>query len=160
MGQLREEFEKRLMPQIGMTMKALESFMSDYLLQEGAEITRVQWIVLMKLIDKDGISQYELACQANRDKAAMTRLISTLEKKNLVARIPSKTDKRINEIHITKHGRAMLNKQLPIMRNVNAKLEEKFSIEEKDVLISLLSKVRESVKELDNELIDNTKNNL
>ena len=78
--------------------------------ENGIELTKVQLILLKKLNEMDGQPQNNLAFLTNRDKASLARLITTMEKKNLVARIPSKSDHRINNIYITKHGLCILKK--------------------------------------------------
>ena len=62
----------------------------------GIELTKVQWLLLKRLERSDGLPQHNLAFLTNRNTASLTRLITTMEKKNLVARIPSRDDHRIN----------------------------------------------------------------
>ncbi len=39
-----------------------------------------------------------------RDKPSITRLVDNLEKLQLVKRVPSESDRRINMVHLTKQG--------------------------------------------------------
>ncbi|MBP8627627.1 MAG: MarR family transcriptional regulator [Paludibacteraceae bacterium] len=70
----------------------------------GLQITPEQWVILMALTNKDGITQQELAITTYKDKPSITRLINNLEKQSLVVRSSSKSDKRMNQIYITKSG--------------------------------------------------------
>ncbi len=65
------------------------------------EITIEQWSILYHLWKEDGLSQQELCNRTFRDKPSVTRLIDNLVKLNLVKRIASKEDKRVNFISLT-----------------------------------------------------------
>lgn len=68
----------------------------------GLNLTIEQWSVLYHLWKKDGISQQELCNATYRDKPSITRLVDNLEKLNLVKRVASDSDRRINMIFLTK----------------------------------------------------------
>lgn len=70
----------------------------------GLHITIEQWSVLYHLWKQDGISQQELCNATFRDKPSITRLVDNLEKLNLVKRVPSENDRRINLIFITRQA--------------------------------------------------------
>jgi DNA-binding MarR family transcriptional regulator len=70
----------------------------------GLNITIEQWSVLYQLWKQDGLSQQQLCDATFRDKPSITRLVDNLEKLNLVKRVPSDSDRRINLIYLTKQG--------------------------------------------------------
>jgi DNA-binding MarR family transcriptional regulator len=67
-------------------------------------ITIEQWSVLYQLWKQDGLSQQELCNATFRDKPSITRLVDNLEKLQLVKRVASADDRRINRICLTKMG--------------------------------------------------------
>ncbi|MBP9098598.1 MAG: MarR family transcriptional regulator [Ferruginibacter sp.] len=69
--------------------------------QNGVDITIEQWSVLYHLWKEDGMSQQSLCDATFRDKPSITRLVDNLEKLNLVKRVASKDDRRINMIYLT-----------------------------------------------------------
>src|SRR6266478_7554394 len=73
----------------------------------GLPITIEQWSVLYHLWKQDGISQQELCNATFRDKPSITRLVDNLEKLNLVKRVASENDRRINRIYLTKQGQKL-----------------------------------------------------
>ncbi len=73
----------------------------------GLNLTIEQWSVLYQLWKKDGISQQELCNATFRDKPSITRLVDNLEKLQLVKRVPSETDRRINLIHLTRQAQKL-----------------------------------------------------
>jgi DNA-binding MarR family transcriptional regulator len=70
----------------------------------GLNLTIEQWSVLYHLWKEDGISQQELCNATFRDKPSITRLVDNLEKLQLVKRVSSENDRRINKIHLTKQA--------------------------------------------------------
>ncbi len=70
----------------------------------GINLTIEQWSVLYHLWKDDGKSQQELCNATFRDKPSITRLVDNLEKLNLVKRVPSENDGRINKITLTKQA--------------------------------------------------------
>ena len=70
----------------------------------GLNLTIEQWSVLYHLWKEDGISQQELCNATFRDKPSITRLVDNLEKLQLVKRVASENDRRINKIYLTKQA--------------------------------------------------------
>jgi DNA-binding MarR family transcriptional regulator len=73
----------------------------------GLNITIEQWSVLCHLWKEDGRSQQELCNGTFRDKPSITRLVDNLEKLNLVKRVATESDRRINLIYLTKQGQKL-----------------------------------------------------
>ncbi len=70
-------------------------------------ITIEQWSVLYHLWKQDGSSQQELCNATFRDKPSITRLVDNLEKLNLVKRVASENDRRINLIFLPKQAQKL-----------------------------------------------------
>ncbi len=70
----------------------------------GLKITIEQWSVLYHLWKEDGKSQQELCVATFRDKPSITRLVDNLEKQQLVRRVASEEDRRINRIYVTRQA--------------------------------------------------------
>ena len=80
----------------------------------GLNITIEQWSVLYHLFKKEGISQQELCNATFRDKPSITRLVDNLEKSNLVKRVPSDNDRRINLIFLTKQAQKLQDETMAL----------------------------------------------
>lgn len=72
--------------------------------QAGLNLTIEQWSVLYQLWKQDGRSQQDLCQRTFRDKPSITRLVDNLEKLQLVKRVASESDRRINLVFLTKQG--------------------------------------------------------
>src|SRR6218665_293064 len=80
----------------------------------GLNITIEQWSVLYHLWKEDGRSQQQLCNATFRDKPSITRLVDNLEKLNLVKRVPSEHDRRINMIYLTKQAQKLEEETMQI----------------------------------------------
>jgi len=91
----------------GMASTAVARRLQKNFRAAGLEITIEQWSVLYHLWKEDGLSQQELCNRTFRDKPSITRLIDNLEKQELVNRMPSSTDRRINLVALTNKAKEM-----------------------------------------------------
>ncbi|WP_299627382.1 MarR family transcriptional regulator [uncultured Tenacibaculum sp.] len=137
--------ENTLAPWLGKTTKMIDNHIQDIFHEKNIKLTKTQWILLKKLDEKDGVPQQELAFLTGRDKTSLTRLINTMEKKSLVARIPSKLDKRINHVFLTKKGELLFKETLPIIEGFAQSLQENISTEEIKSTIEVIKKVQENL---------------
>ena len=130
-----------MLPWMGKTSKAIDYFLADKLKENGIGLTKVQMVLLKKLWEMDGQPQNNLAFLTNRDKASLARLITTMEKKNLVARIPSKSDHRINHIYVTKHGLYILKKAAPVMIEAIGQIQKDIPKKDIEKVIEIMKKI-------------------
>lgn len=138
-------FESATIPWIGKAMKSIDHFISTRLSESGINLTRQQ-VVLMKTLYQGGpLPQNDLAFLTDRDKTSLTRLLNGMEKKNLVARIPSSEDKRVNLVHLTKNGEKVLNETAPTLLDIIRELEDGVSAEEKACVIKVMKQIRENI---------------
>ena len=79
----------------------------DRLQKNGINITPEQFLVLDILWEKQSLSQQNIADIIQKDKNSVTKIIDSLEKKNLVRRVMDKKDRRINKIELTDEAVAM-----------------------------------------------------
>ena len=82
--------------------------------QNNVDITIEQWSVLYHLWKQDGISQQELCNATFRDKPSITRLVDNLEKLQLVKRVSSDSDRRMNMIFLTKQAQKLQDQTMDL----------------------------------------------
>ncbi len=70
-------------------------------INNGHDLTHEQFSILISLVYQDGQSQQELANNTFRDKVSATKIIDSLEKRNLVVRKTDSMDRRVNKIYLT-----------------------------------------------------------
>ena len=99
---------------LGRTTRAMASAMQANFSSAGYDITVEQWTILVNLWRQNGQFQKQLAENTYRDKASVTRLVNGLEQRNLVVRVPDEADQRRNKIYLTKKGKELQDKLIPL----------------------------------------------
>jgi len=100
----------------------------------GLELTPEQWIVLARLWEKDGQSQSALSELTLRDRPTMSRIIDTMEKSGLVERSVDEHDARSRRVLLTRTGRSLQAKLVPVAKKLVARLER--DIPERDLEVT------------------------
>jgi DNA-binding MarR family transcriptional regulator len=126
----RIETSESIIPWIGKTAKFMDYFITDYMKKKGVDISISQFILLKKLHEKDGQKQNTLAYITNRSKTALSRLIQTMEKKELVYRVPCEIDMRVNYIFLTTKGRKTWERSYPFFLEIVKELQQGISSED------------------------------
>jgi MarR family transcriptional regulator, organic hydroperoxide resistance regulator len=103
-------------------------------LSHGLELTPEQWIVLVQLWEKDGQSQSALSERTLRDRPTMSRILDTMEKSGLVERSVDAQDARSRLVKLTRTGKALQPKLVPVAKKLVAHLER--DIPERDLEIT------------------------
>lgn len=73
------------------------------------DLTFEQLVILFILEEKDGQNLRDLAERADRERTTISRMIKGLERRNLVIRVPDKTDGRNKLVFLTHAGREMID---------------------------------------------------
>ena len=99
--------------------------------------------VLEYLAEHDGAMQKDIAAACRIEPATMTSLLCGMEKKGLITR--SAPDRRSLSVYLTEKGRMLI----PLIKEEFSRIEDRatcgFSDEERELLISLLSRMRENL---------------
>jgi DNA-binding MarR family transcriptional regulator len=112
----------------------------------GLNITIEQWSVLYHLWKNEGQSQQQLCNATFRDKPSITRLVDNLEKLNLVKRVASETDRRINLIYLTKQGQKLEEQTMQLADETLNEALEKVPANKIDVCKEVLQIVYDNLK--------------
>jgi len=139
------KFDKTVLPCLGKTAKLAGYYFIDTFHENGIDLSKEQWIVLKKLNDKNGQTQNDLALITNRSKTSLTRLINTMEKKNLVFRKLSKEDKRINHIHLSELGKKTYLTSLPVLKKLMSNLQENINQKDLATTIEVLDQIQNNI---------------
>ena len=106
-------------------------------------LTSGQPKVLEYLAEHDGAMQKDIPAACKIEPATMTSLLCGMEKKELITR--SAPDRRSLSVYLTEKGRMLI----PLIKEEFSRIEDRatcgFSDEERKLLISLLSRMRENL---------------
>lgn len=112
----------------------------------GLNITIEQWSVLYHLWKQEGISQQELCNATFRDKPSITRLVDNLERLNLVKRVPSEHDRRINLIFLTRQAQKLQEETMALADQTLNEALETVPVDRVDVCKEVLQIVYDNLK--------------
>ena len=112
----------------------------------GVDISLDQWQVLGPIWQLKSPSQKELGEICLKDKASITRIVDSLEKKSLVVRIADQIDHRIKRVVLTNLGKQLFYDVLPIMEKTREEVRVDISEDQIIIFKNVLSKI---IKNLD-----------
>jgi DNA-binding MarR family transcriptional regulator len=107
------------------------------------DLTFSHWVTLMCLRDGLASTCADIARHMNHDSGATTRLVDQLEKRGLVTRNRSKTDRRVVHLTLTPEGKAVTKALTPRTMNFWNEMLDEFSTAEASMLVELLSRLLE-----------------
>jgi len=142
------DISKALVPWLGKTSRMFGFLLHEVMVDHDIDITKEQLIILIKLNEKGSLKQRELAFITDRDKTSLTRLINTMERKNLVERRISAEDKRVNIVHITEAGYSLLESATPILHNTVQKAQQGISSSELNDAVTTIKKLQNNISTL------------
>jgi len=137
--------------EIGMLMSQVDRLCTKRFVQNshkaGLDISQDQWMVLGPIWKNKAISQKEIAEYCGKDKTSVTKIIDTLEKKNLLVRYSDQIDQRIKRVVLSNKGKDLMKNVMPVIeqtRNevlsgINSKEVETFKIVLKKIYNNLIS---------------------
>ena len=131
----------------GKASKAVARRLQRKFNQAGLNITIEQWSVLCQLWKEDGSSQQELCNRTFRDKPSITRLVDNLERLQLVQRVPSESDRRINLVHLTRQGQKLEEQTMHLAEETLNEALNGISTENINLCKEILQRVYENVSE-------------
>ena len=85
----------------------------------GHDVTTEQWRILRCLQYQDGQRQQDLADVVHKDKTSITRIIDSMEKRDLVVRIPDRLDRRQKLIYLTNKGKRLQEELMQIAQTTS-----------------------------------------
>ncbi|MCG8564935.1 MAG: MarR family transcriptional regulator [Desulfobacterales bacterium] len=129
---------------VGRTSRAIVKRLSKKFADAGFDISYEQWSILIHLYRQDGLTQQELSRLAVKDKAAITRLLNSLEKKNVVLRVPDRADKRSNLVYLTHKAKELRSDLSGLVEEMLTEAEAGISPEEMEQCRRTLDRVFEN----------------
>lgn len=128
---------------VGYLLARAKSSLSQSVEQEvsGLDMTHAQASCLMMLAKGEATTVTDLARNLNTDAGSVTRLLSRMEKRGLIARTRRDDDRRVVDLSITAEGDAMVEKLPAAFCNVMRRHFVGFSHDEIEALRGMLLRV-------------------
>lgn len=135
------EIENTLGFCVGNTRRVLAKVANQRFAEAGHDISIEQAIIMMVLLKFEGQNQKVIADFLDRDKTSVTRLINSLEQRNLVVRIPDKDDKRNKLLYLTFQGKELQKELSKVMRGINQEISSVIEKTQLDICKMVLKDV-------------------
>jgi len=120
---------------VGRTSRSIIKRLTKKFSDAGFDVSYEQWY------RKDGQTQQELSNIAVKDKAAITRLLNVLEKKNIVLRIPDRNDKRSKLVYLTHKAKDFKPDLIAVVEELLEEAEQGIPLEEMARCKTTLNKI-------------------
>ncbi|WP_287814891.1 MarR family transcriptional regulator [Pseudomonas sp.] len=121
--------------------RAQQRHVAIWLHEVSADVTSVQFAVLLVLEQRPGLSQRELGDELDLDRSTVGELATRMMRNGAVERVSDPHDKRRMTLYLTAQGRAQLDELRPRVERVEQLLTKPLSSEERDTLRSLVERL-------------------
>jgi len=132
--------------------RGLDSVMPPYReLFKRYDLTEQQWRVLRVLWSSERVTSAEVAERALLLQPSLVGIIDRLEKKGLVNRVRSVTDRRVVYVVASAKGRALQQKVLPEVELIHERMRSAVSDEAWSALQETLDRISEAMSQNDQD---------
>ena len=105
------------------------------------DLTPVQYAALVAIRTHPGIDATRLSAVIAFDRSTLGSVIERLEAKGLVARKPSREDKRVKLLYLTKAGETLLRDIVPAVERAQARMLQPLNPADRKTLLALLTQL-------------------
>ena len=123
------------------TTRQFKKHSQAVLKENNVDVTGDQWVIIKRISEQEGISQKEVANLTYKDPASVTRTLDLLEKKELVVRQTILSNRRTYALFLTKKGKELVNKVLPLAVNMRAKGLEGINTNDVEIFQKVLNSI-------------------
>lgn len=123
------------------THRTLLNTLNQRLIQNELDITAEQGFIIINLFLQDGIPQQELSDKIFKEKSSTKRLIDSLERKDLIVRIPDQNDKRNKLIYLTHGGKEVSTQLIKIIFKLLMDAQENIDKNEMEICKKVLIQI-------------------
>jgi DNA-binding MarR family transcriptional regulator len=108
---------------------------------KACDLTPVQYAALVAIHTHPGIDATRLSAVIAFDRSTLGSVIERLEAKALIERRPSRGDKRIKLLYLTRSGAALLREIMPLVDRAQARMLKPLKAADRKILMALLTQL-------------------
>jgi DNA-binding MarR family transcriptional regulator len=105
------------------------------------DLTPVQYAALVAIHTHPGIDATRLSAVIAFDRSTLGNVIERLESKGSIERKPSRGDKRVKLLHLTRSGAALLREIVPAVEKAQARMLQPLKPAHRKALLALLTQL-------------------
>lgn len=127
----------------GHYIRRAQQVSSAYFTEELAdsELTAVQMVALVVIVDNPGIDATRLSEVIDFDRATIGGVVDRLERKGLIQRVVNSQDKRSKVMRATPAGKALLDVSLPRVKQVQERILAPLDPEDRETFLRLIKTI-------------------
>ncbi len=137
---------KRTLYELKTTWDAIEDEFAMHFARYGLSSAKFNALIHLYMAGDRGLTQSELGKKVLAARPTISGLIERLEKDGLVVRNTDPADKRVFRVCLTNRAVALISAFLPVHNDYMHKTMSALDRQEKEVLISLLEKIRKGLE--------------
>lgn len=141
-----------LIKQVGVLVNILncklKKHMASVFKANGINLTAEQFLVMDTLWNQGEMTQQTIAYIIQKDKNSVTQFIDNLEKKGLVQRSVDAADRRVNNIQLSKEGKAMKDNTKAVAIEAINQILDGISESELQTFVSVLNRACDNIERL------------
>ncbi|MFQ6609461.1 MAG: MarR family winged helix-turn-helix transcriptional regulator [Fidelibacterota bacterium] len=126
---------------VAMSARLMRNSINHWFREQGYDLTIDHLMIMKILCHSDGISQQGIADFFSKDKGTITRMINTMEGKNLVVRIPDRSDRRSKLIYLTPYGKNLQQEMFQAVLDFNESLISDIPKDDLERCVGVLGKI-------------------
>lgn len=126
---------------VNIVANLLKRELNDEFKREGVEVMAEQWALLLRLQERAGMNQLELARATSRDNASVTRSLVVLEKKQLIERQQVDQDRRDKYLALTPAGQVLVPRMVACAQRVLERATQGLTPEEVTLFNQMVRKM-------------------
>lgn len=115
---------------------------------EAYDLSRAQWRLLAYIIRNHGMTQSEIARVLELERASVGQTIDIMERKQLLTRTPSQTDRRVWRIEATQKAHDLLPELRPMIDRLHEQMFAGFSDGEIEQLGDLIDRIVNNIDDI------------
>ena len=135
---------REILFQLNDVARAMRTYVDQCARRHG--MTRAQWGVLLRLEREEGMMQAEMAESLEIQPISLARLLDRLCDQKLVERRPHPRDRRANRLYLTAKGRAILERLVPLGRQISGNVLASFNEAEAAALLKQLLRIKSNLR--------------
>ncbi len=131
--------------QIELTARKIRHYGQSILNDHNLNLTIEQWLVLKTVLENEGISQIKIGEILIKDKPTISRMVKHLVNSGYIEKRNDNVDLRQFSIYLTKKGKQLLDKLLPVIETIRLQGLNNLTEKEKNNLNDTLLKIQNNL---------------
>jgi DNA-binding MarR family transcriptional regulator len=105
------------------------------------QVSKVEFTILMLLSSNDSVTPKRLSSAMNLPAPNLTLVLDKLERRHLLSRVRSDSDRRVTQLSLAPEGKRMVKRMQPVVDDMETELLKYLSPAETAMLFELLKKI-------------------